>query len=182
LRILPRYHKLKNVYILLLVLYGCGTNFCLMEITADSRSMGTKCHGVYLNRRDRRWQETEKLLNYSSKIIRVNNSRRLRWAGNLSHIWYMKEWHRFVRRNEGKRPLGRPGYRWENYIKMGIKDIILDSVSSVSTTLWMQYWNFELHKTYVISWPAGWPQASEEWLYFSFQNVVLFCVFYNARQ
>jgi hypothetical protein len=52
-----------------------------------------------------------------------------------THLKYERVTYSLVRRNEGKRLLGRPVYRWENYIKMSIKDIILDSVSSVSRIL-----------------------------------------------
>lgn len=51
------------------------------------------------------------------------------------HLRYERMTNILVRRNEGKRPLGRPVCRWDNYIQMGIKDIILDSVSSVNAVL-----------------------------------------------
>lgn len=52
----------------------------------------------------------------------------------IPHVRYERMTNILIRRNEGKRTLGRPVCRWDNYIKMGIKDI-LDSVSSVNVVL-----------------------------------------------
>jgi transposase len=35
----------------------------------------------------------------------------------------------FVERPEGKRPLGRPTHRWEDNIKMGLRDIGIDGAT-----------------------------------------------------
>jgi hypothetical protein len=62
---------------------------------------------------------------YSSpSIIRVIKARRMRWAG---HVTRMREvrgaYNILVRRPEGRRPLGRPGRRWEDNIKMDLREI-----------------------------------------------------------
>jgi hypothetical protein len=57
---------------------------------------------------------------YSSpNIVRVIKSRRVRWVG---HVARMGEG-RCVGSPEGKRPLGRLGRRWEDNIKMDLREI-----------------------------------------------------------
>jgi hypothetical protein len=58
---------------------------------------------------------------YSSlNIIRVIKPRRMKWAGHVARIEECAEAHRVsVRKNEGRRPLGRSRRRWENNIKNG---------------------------------------------------------------
>ena len=52
-------------------------------------------------------------------IVRVVKSRRMRWAGHVD-----RGVHRMlVGKPEGKRPLGRPRRRWEDNIKMYLKDV-----------------------------------------------------------
>jgi len=57
-------------------------------------------------------------------IVRKVKSRRMRWAG---HVAPMGEWrgaHRvLVGKPEGRRPLGRPRHRWEDNIKMDLKEV-----------------------------------------------------------
>jgi hypothetical protein len=62
---------------------------------------------------------------YSSpSIVRVIKARRMRWAG---HVAPMGEgtgaYNILVRRPEGRRPLGRPRRRWEDNIKMNLREI-----------------------------------------------------------
>jgi hypothetical protein len=62
---------------------------------------------------------------YSSpNIVRVIKSRRMRWAG---HVAYMREgrgvYRVLVGRSKVKRPLGRPRHRWEDNIKLDLREI-----------------------------------------------------------
>jgi hypothetical protein len=62
---------------------------------------------------------------YSShNIVRMIKSRRMRWAG---HVTCMGEgtgvYRGLVGRPEGKRPLGRPRRRWEDNIKINLREI-----------------------------------------------------------
>jgi hypothetical protein len=61
---------------------------------------------------------------YSSpNIMRVIKSRRLRWAGHVTHIKERRAAYRvLVGRPEGKRPLERPRRRWEDNIKVDIQE------------------------------------------------------------
>jgi hypothetical protein len=65
---------------------------------------------------------------YSSpNIVRVIKSRRMRWAGHVARMGEGKDLYRvLVRRPEGKRPLGRPRRRWEDNIKMDLRQIGID--------------------------------------------------------
>ena len=57
-------------------------------------------------------------------IVWVIKSRGMRWAGHVARMgesggvyWIL------VGKLEGKRPLGRPRHRWENNIKMDLKEV-----------------------------------------------------------
>jgi hypothetical protein len=61
---------------------------------------------------------------YSSlNIVRVVKSRKMRWVG---HVAYMEEgrgvYRVFIGRPKGKRPFGRPRYRWEDNVKMDLRE------------------------------------------------------------
>jgi hypothetical protein len=62
---------------------------------------------------------------YSSPdIIRQIKSRRMRWAGHVARMGEEKRVYKvLVRKPEGKRPLGRPSRRWENGIKVDLREI-----------------------------------------------------------
>jgi hypothetical protein len=51
-------------------------------------------------------------------------SRRMRDLGHVAHMGEMKNAYQLlVRKPECKRPLGRPGYRWESNIRMDVREI-----------------------------------------------------------
>ena len=66
---------------------------------------------------------------YSSRnIIRNLKSRRLRWAGHVARMAYSRNAYRvLVGIPEGKRPLGRPRHRWEDNIKMDLREMGCDA-------------------------------------------------------
>jgi hypothetical protein len=60
----------------------------------------------------------------STDIIRQIKSRRMRWAGHVACRGEGRNMYRIlVGKPEGKRPLGRPRRRWEDGIKMDLKEI-----------------------------------------------------------
>jgi hypothetical protein len=75
---------------------------------------------------DWRKLHNEELHNFYSSpdIIRQVKSRRMRWAG---HVGCMGEerivYNVLVGKPEGKRPLGRPRRRWEDGIRMDLREI-----------------------------------------------------------
>jgi hypothetical protein len=68
---------------------------------------------------------------YSSpNIVRVIKLRRLKWAGHVARMGEGRGVYRvLVGRSEGKRPLGRPRLRWEDNIKMDLREIGIDGAN-----------------------------------------------------
>jgi hypothetical protein len=61
---------------------------------------------------------------YSSPdIIKQIKSRRIRWAVHLAHMGEERKVYRVLVRPEGKRPLERPRHRWEDGIRMDLREI-----------------------------------------------------------
>jgi murein endopeptidase len=62
---------------------------------------------------------------YSSpSIIRIIESRRIRWAGHVTQMGEKGTGYRvLVGKQERKRPLGRPRLRWVDNIKMDLREI-----------------------------------------------------------
>jgi len=57
-------------------------------------------------------------------IVRVVKSRRIRWAGHVARMGEGRGVHTvLVGKPEGKRPLGRPRRRWEDNIKMDLREV-----------------------------------------------------------
>ena len=65
---------------------------------------------------------------YSSpNIIRSLKSRRLRWAGHIARMEQSRNAYRvLVGKPEGKRPLGIPRRRWEDNIKIDLREVGYD--------------------------------------------------------
>jgi hypothetical protein len=60
----------------------------------------------------------------SPDIIRQIKSRRMRWAGHVARMGEGRNVHRvLVGKPEGKRLLGQPRRRWEDWIKMKLREI-----------------------------------------------------------
>jgi hypothetical protein len=62
---------------------------------------------------------------YSSpSIVRVIKARRMRWAGHVARMGEVRDaYNILVGWPEGRRPLGRPRRRWEDNIKMDLREI-----------------------------------------------------------
>jgi hypothetical protein len=73
----------------------------------------------------RRLHNKELYALYSSpNIIRVIKSKRLRWAGHVARMGERRSAYRaLVGKPERRRPLGRPRRRWENNIKMDLREV-----------------------------------------------------------
>jgi hypothetical protein len=68
---------------------------------------------------------------YSSpNMVRVIKSRRMRWAGHVACMGEGRGVYRVLAgRPKGKRPLGRPRHRWEDNIKMDLREIGINGVN-----------------------------------------------------
>ena len=61
---------------------------------------------------------------FSSNIVRVIKSRRMRWVGHVARMEEGRRVHKvLVGKHEGKRPLGRPRRRWEDNMKMDLEEV-----------------------------------------------------------
>jgi hypothetical protein len=68
-------------------------------------------------------------LHSSPDIIRQVKSRRMRWAGHVARMGEGRKVYRvLVGKPEGKRPLGRPRRRWEDGVRMDLREIGLGCV------------------------------------------------------
>jgi hypothetical protein len=63
----------------------------------------------------------------SPNIVRVIKSRRMRWAGHVARMGEGRCVYRvLVGRSEGKKALGRPRRKWEDNIKMDLRETGID--------------------------------------------------------
>jgi hypothetical protein len=109
-RLLSRNVKVKvyKTTILPVVLYGCETwSLTLRELHNE------ELHNLYS----------------SPDIITQIMSRRMRWAGHVACMGEeTKVYNVLVGKPEGRRPLGRPRRRWEDGIRMDLREIGLGGV------------------------------------------------------
>jgi hypothetical protein len=62
-------------------------------------------------------------LHTSPNTIRVIKSRRMRWTGYVVRMGYMRRAYKMlIGKPEWKRQLGRPGYKGEDNIRMGLRE------------------------------------------------------------
>jgi hypothetical protein len=124
--------KIYKTIVLPVVLYGCETwsltlreehrlrvfeNRVLRRIFGPKRDEVTggwgKLHNEELNG-----------LYSSPSIVRVIKARRMRWTGHVPRMGEVRgAYNILIRRPEGRRPLGRPRRRWEDNIKMDLRQI-----------------------------------------------------------
>ncbi|KAJ4436743.1 hypothetical protein ANN_16875 [Periplaneta americana] len=121
--------------ILPVVLYVCETWTLTLREEHRLRVFENKVlRKIFGAKRDEVTGEWRKLHNaelhalYSSPdIIRNLKSRRFRWAGHVARMGESRNAYRvLVGRPEGKRPLGRPRRRWEDNIKMNLREVGYD--------------------------------------------------------
>jgi hypothetical protein len=74
-------------------------------------------------------------LHSSPNIIRMINSRRMRWGGNI-----------LVRKPEGKRPLGRRRRRWVGNIKIDLREIGWDGMDWIDLAQDRDQWRALVNK------------------------------------
>ena len=124
--------KIYRTLILPVVLFECETWSLTLRDECRLRVFENRVlRRVFGPKRDEVTGEWRKLHNeelsdlYSLPIIvRVVKSRRMRWAGHVARMGEGRGMHRvLVGKPEGKRPLGRPRRRWEDNIKMDLREV-----------------------------------------------------------
>jgi hypothetical protein len=74
------------------------------------------------------------ILYSSPDIIRQIKSRRMRWARHVARMGEEREMYRVLAgKPEGKRPLGRPRRRWEDEMRVDLREIGLGGCGLDST-------------------------------------------------
>ncbi|KAJ4428733.1 hypothetical protein ANN_25726 [Periplaneta americana] len=128
--------RIYRTVILPVVLYGCETwTLTLREehrLRVFENKVLMKIFGAKQDEVTGEWRKlhnTELHALYSSPdIIRNIKSRRLRWAGHVARMRESRNAYRLlVGRPEGKRRLGRPRRRWEDNIKMDLREVGYDN-------------------------------------------------------
>jgi hypothetical protein len=134
--------KIYKIVILPVVLYGCQTwSLTLREenrLRVFENSVLRKIFGPK-TKEDRSWRKlhNDELHSLYSllNIVRVIKSRRMRWPGHVACMGEGRGVYRIlVGRPEGKRPLGRRRCRWEDNIKMDLREIEINGVNWIQMT------------------------------------------------
>jgi len=123
--------KIYRTIILPVVLYGCGTWSLALREGSWLRVFENMVLGRIIGpRRDEVTGERRRLHNeelndlYSSNVVRVIKSRRMRWAGNVARMGEVRGVYRvLVGKPEGRRPLWRPRLRWVDNIRMDLEEV-----------------------------------------------------------
>jgi len=69
------------------------------------------------------------ILYSSPSIVRVIKSRRMEWAGHVVPMGEGRGVYRIlVRKPEGRRPLGKPRRRWEENIRIDLREVVCGCV------------------------------------------------------
>jgi hypothetical protein len=136
-RLLSRNVKVKiyKTIILLVVLYGCETwSLRVFESRVLRRIFGPKRDEVTGEWRKVHNEELH-ILYSSQNIIRQIKSRRMRWTGHVASMGEERNVYRvLIGKPAGKRPLGRPRRRWEDGIRMDLREIGWGSVDWIQLT------------------------------------------------
>jgi hypothetical protein len=123
--------KIYKTTILLVVLYGCKTwSLTLREAHRLRVFENRVLRRIFGPKRDEVTGEWRKLHNEelhilysSSNIIRQIKSRKMSWAGHVASVGEESNVCRvLIGKPEGKRPLGRPKRRWEDGMRMYLRE------------------------------------------------------------
>jgi hypothetical protein len=129
--------KIYKTIILPVVLYGCETwSLTLREENRLRVFENRVLRRIFGPRRDEVTGEWRKLHNeelhslYSfPDIVRQVKSMRMRWAGHVARMGEERKVYKvLVGKSDGKRLLGRPRSRWEDGVRMNLRDIGLGDV------------------------------------------------------
>jgi hypothetical protein len=123
--------KIYKTIILPVILYGCETLSLKLRDEHRLRVFENRVlRRIFGPKRDEVTGGCRKLHNeelyglYSSpSIVRVMKARRMRWTGHVARMGEVSgAYNILVGRPEGRRPLGRPRRRWEDNIKIDLRE------------------------------------------------------------
>ncbi|KAJ4431957.1 hypothetical protein ANN_20566 [Periplaneta americana] len=141
--------RIYKTIILPVVLYGCETWTLTLREEQKLRVFENKVLRIIFGaKRDEVTGEWRKLHNAelhelypSPDIIGNIKSRRLRWAGHVARMGESRNAYRvLVGRPEGKIPLGRPRRRWEDNIKMDLREVGYDDREWINLAQDRDHW------------------------------------------
>jgi hypothetical protein len=88
----------------------------------------------------------------SMNIVRVIKSRRMRWAGHMACVEEGRGVYTvLIGRSEGKRPLGRHRCRWEDNIKMDLREIGIDGANWIQLAQERVQWQAFVNTGYFLT-------------------------------
>jgi hypothetical protein len=139
--------------ILPVVLYGCETWFLTIK---EEHRLGVLENRVLRRifglKRDEVTGEWRKLHNeelhilYFTNIIRQIKSMRMRWAGHVARVGEKRNVYKVLKGNaEGKIPLGRPRRRWEDSMRMNLRETVWGSVEWIQLAQDRDLWRDLVH-------------------------------------
>ena len=99
--------------------------------------------GIFGPKRDESGLHNEELhsLYRSPNIVRVIQSRRLRWIGHVVRVVEGRSTFKILTgKPTGKRPLGRPRRRWKDNIRMDLEEISINAGNWVDSAQDRNYW------------------------------------------
>jgi hypothetical protein len=131
--------KIHKTAVLPVVLYGCETWSLTLREEHRLRVLQNRVlRKIFGPKREedgswRKLHNDELHSLYSSlNIVRVIKSRRMWWVGHVARMGEGRGVHRvLVGRPESKRPLGRPRRRWEDNIKIDLREIWIDGANRI---------------------------------------------------
>jgi hypothetical protein len=141
--------KIYKTIILPVVLYGCETWSLTLREEHRLRVFENRVlRRIFGPKRDEVTGEWRKLHNeelhnlYSSpNVIRQIKSRRMRWAGHVARMGEGRNVYRVLMgKTEGKRPLEKPRHRWEDAIRMDLREIAWGSVDWIQLAQDRDWW------------------------------------------
>jgi hypothetical protein len=141
--------KIYKTIILPVVLYGCETWSLTLRKEHRLRVFENRVQrGIFGPKRDEVTGEWRKLHSgelhnvYSlPDIIRQVKSRRMRWAGHVARMGEGRNVYGiWTGKAEGKRPLERPRRRWEDGIKMDLREIGWGGVEWIHLAQYRDRW------------------------------------------